>query len=91
MPKFVNPIEILNKLDLKDDMIAVDFGCGSGGWVIPLAKKIEQGIIYAIDVQEEMLSVLESFIKHRRQRRFKIISYILRLSPNDKSFIPGGR
>ena len=63
MSKFVDPIEILNKLNLKDDMTAADFGCGSGGWVIPLAKILEQGIIYAIDVQEEMLSVLETKLK----------------------------
>ena len=60
MPKFVDPIEVLNKLDLRDDMVVADFGCGSGGWVIPLAKRLEQGIIYAIDLQEEMLSALES-------------------------------
>jgi len=87
MPKFVNPIEILNKLNLKDDMIAVDFGCGSGGWVIPLAKKIEQGIVYAIDLQEEMLSVLESKLKAENiQNVRKVLSNIedkedLKLSP----------
>ena len=87
MPKFVNPIEVLDKLNLKDDMIVADFGCGSGGWVIPLAKKLEQGIIYAIDVQEEMLSALESKLKVENiQNVRKILSNIednkdLKLSP----------
>jgi len=40
-------------------MIAADFGSGSGGWVIPLAKKLNKGKIFAIDVQEEMLSALK--------------------------------
>lgn len=33
------------------------------GWVIPLAKKLEQGLVYAIDIQEEPLSALESKLK----------------------------
>ena len=44
-------------------MTAADFGCGAGGWVIPLAKKLEQGLVYAIDIQEEPLSALESKAK----------------------------
>jgi ubiquinone/menaquinone biosynthesis C-methylase UbiE len=63
MVKFVNPTEVLNKIKLKSDMIAADFGCGSGGWVIPLAKKLEQGRVYAIDIQEEPLSALGSKLK----------------------------
>lgn len=87
MSKFVDPIEILNKLNLKDDMVVADFGCGAGGWVIPLAKRLEQGIVYAIDVQEEMLSVLESKLKVENiQNVRKILSNIennkdLKLSP----------
>ena len=63
MVKFVNPNEVLNKLKLRDNMTAADFGCGSGGWVIPLAKRLEQGLVYAIDIQEEPLSALESKMK----------------------------
>lgn len=87
MPKFIEPIETLNRLDLRDDMVAADFGCGSGGWVIPLAKRLEQGIVYAIDLQEEMLSVLESRLKSENiQNIRKVLSDIedkkdLKLSP----------
>jgi len=57
--EFVNPIEILNKAGLREDMVAADFGCGSGGWTLPLAKILEEGRVFAIDVQEEPLSALE--------------------------------
>lgn len=63
MEEFLNPIEVLNQLELRKDMIAADFGCGSGGWVIPLAKKLEKGKVYAIDVLEESLSALKSAAK----------------------------
>ena len=63
MPEFINPIQILQQIPLRSTMIAADFGCGSGGWVIPLAKKLEQGLVYAIDIQEEPLLALEGKLK----------------------------
>lgn len=60
MNGFLNPTEVLKQLKLKEDMIAADFGCGSGGWVIPLAKKLEEGKVYAIDILEEPLSALRA-------------------------------
>ncbi|MBI2042428.1 MAG: class I SAM-dependent methyltransferase [Candidatus Nealsonbacteria bacterium] len=66
MTEFVNPSEILNKLKLRKDMVAADFGCGSGGWVLPLANTVNEGKIYAIDVLEEKLSALKS--KARMQK-----------------------
>lgn len=63
MEGFLNPQEVLKQLKLKEDMVAADFGCGSGGWVIPLAKKLEEGKIYAIDILEEPLSALRAKTK----------------------------
>ena len=63
MPGFLNPSEVLKQLKLRKDMIACDFGCGSGGWVIPLAKILEEGKIYAIDILEEPLSALKGRAK----------------------------
>jgi len=61
--EFLNPTEILKQLKLKDDMSAADFGCGSGGWTIPLAKILEKGKVFAFDIQEEMLSALRGRAK----------------------------
>ncbi len=63
MEGFLNPNKVLNNLALREDMVAVDFGCGSGGWVIPLAKRLEEGKVYAVDILEEPLSVLQSRAK----------------------------
>jgi len=60
---FLDPPKVLDELELRKDMIACDFGCGSGGWVIPLAKRLKKGKVYALDVQAEMLSALESQAK----------------------------
>lgn len=57
---FLNPKKVLKELKLKPDMIVADFGSGSGGWAFPLAKKLEEGKVYAIDILEEPLSALRS-------------------------------
>lgn len=59
MNDFLSPEEVLNQLELKEEMAAADFGSGSGGWVIPLAKILKEGKVYAIDILEEPLSALK--------------------------------
>ena len=66
MSEFLNPQEVLNQLKLHPNMIAADFGSGSGGWVLPLAKKLSEGKVYAIDVLPEPISVLEARSKSER-------------------------
>jgi ubiquinone/menaquinone biosynthesis C-methylase UbiE len=61
MEEFLNPEKILEKLNLNKKIVAADFGCGSGGWTIPLAKKVKW--VFAIDIQEEPLSALRSRMK----------------------------
>lgn len=73
MNGFLNPSEILKQLELRKDMVACDFGCGSGGWAIPLAKVLEKGKVYAIDILEEPLSALGARIKAEKISNIKII------------------
>lgn len=70
MEEFVNPYEVLSQLDLKEDMTAADFGCGSGGWTLPLAKKLKEGTVYAIDILDEPLSALKG--KAQSERIFNL-------------------
>jgi len=56
---FLNPNKVLDELDLRPNMMAADFGCGSGGFTIPLAERLEEGLVYALDVQEAPLSALK--------------------------------
>jgi ubiquinone/menaquinone biosynthesis C-methylase UbiE len=60
MEGFLDPQEVLKELELRKDMTAADFGSGSGGWAIPLAKRLTDGKIYAIDILEEPLSALKN-------------------------------
>lgn len=83
MPEFVDPIQILNQIELRADMTAADFGSGAGGWTIPLAKKLEEGRVFAIDIQEEPLSALES------RAKIQGISNIKKIIANAEERIPG--
>ncbi len=60
MESFLNPEEILDRLSLRANMIAAEFGCGSGGFVISLAKRLDEGLVYGLDIQEAPLSALKS-------------------------------
>ncbi len=73
MEGFLNPNEVLRNIDLKENMVAADFGCGSGGWVIPLAKKLEDGRVYAIDILEEPLSALRAKMKLAKISNIKAV------------------
>jgi len=56
-----NPDEILEMIEIRPTDIAVDIGCGSGFFTIPLSLKA--GKIYAIDFQNEMLDYLKQKIQ----------------------------
>jgi len=63
MNSFLDPAKVLKQFKLKENMKVADFGCGSGGWTIPLAKILKKEKIYAFDIQEEMLSGLRNRAK----------------------------
>ncbi|MFA5178609.1 MAG: class I SAM-dependent methyltransferase [Candidatus Paceibacterota bacterium] len=60
--EFVDPVKVLRELPLKENMIACDLGCGSGGWAVPLSYILQNGMIYAVDILEENISVLKGRI-----------------------------
>jgi len=57
---FLNPEDILSQIDLKEDMVAASFGFGSAKFAIPLAKKLKNGLVLAIDAKKEKLNFLKS-------------------------------
>ena len=89
MPEdFLDPKQILlDHMNPQPGMVAADFGCGSGGWSIPLSAMLEGGKVYAIDIQEEPLSALRSKIASSRIFNIEIVKMdvektILRLMDN---------
>ncbi len=54
-----SPLEILEAVGLREGMRVADVGCGVGVFALPAALLVGgDGIVYAIDPQEAMLSIL---------------------------------
>lgn len=66
MADFLNVSNVLENLELKDSMLAAEFGCGSAVFSIALAKKLSKGRVYALDIQEEKLSAVKAKAAHER-------------------------
>ncbi len=79
MSEFLNPEKVIREIPLSDDATIADFGCGSGGWVIPLAKTFKNAKIYAIDVLNEALSALRSRAEMERVYNISTIRIDLEL------------
>lgn len=63
MEGFLNPQNILSELNMQKSMVAADFGCGSGGWSIPLAQILSEGKVFSVDILEGPISALTSKAK----------------------------
>lgn len=86
MEGFLNPNQVLDQLELRENMLVAEFGCGAGGFAIPLAKKLPEGQVYAIDIQEEVLVVLKS--KAQAERLSNIETILADLEKERGSTLP---
>lgn len=66
MKDFLDPNQVLDQIELSSEMLVADFGSGSGGWAIPLAKRLKDGKVFAIDVLKDPLSALKSRAESER-------------------------
>lgn len=57
------PFSILSYSELKNGINLIDLGCGTGHYTIPASQIVKNGLIYAIDIQTEMLETLHEKLK----------------------------
>jgi precorrin-6B methylase 2 len=53
-----NTSKLLGNMDIQQDDVIADIGAGSGYHVFKMAAKASAGLIYAVDIQEEMLQAI---------------------------------
>ena len=51
---------LLEMLPLKTDSVVADIGAGTGYFSIPIAKRVPDGRVLAVDIQPEMLQIIQS-------------------------------
>lgn len=49
----------IQRLPLQPDHVVADIGAGTGYFTLPVAARVPQGRVYAVDIQPEMLSLLQ--------------------------------
>ena len=81
---FLNPQHLLKQIKIKDDAQIADFGCGHGGFSIPLAKMARKGKVFAIDIQKENLSFLEGRKEVERAGNIRVILSDLEMPKGSK-------
>lgn len=67
-----DPELVMKLLDVKPSEIVADIGCSVGFYTEKLSQAVgEQGIVYAIDVQENAISLLKELIKQPEKYPYK--------------------
>jgi len=61
--KFIDPGKVLSQMEITPKMKVADFGCGTGYFSLTMARKIKEGVLYAIDILPQMLESIESQAK----------------------------
>jgi ubiquinone/menaquinone biosynthesis C-methylase UbiE len=61
---FLDPEDLIRQLDIQEGAEVADFGCSSGFFTLPLAKRLNgTGKIYALEIVKEKIESLESQAK----------------------------
>ncbi len=82
---FMDPVKIIDQIEIKEGDVVADFGCGAGYFTIPVAKKIgNAGKIYAIDVLTSSLETVESKAKSEGLLNVKTVRANLEVNNNAK-------
>ena len=71
---FAHPARNVDELDIRPGMHVADFGTGSGAYVLAMAERMgNEGSIYAVDVQKDLLRRLHNECQHRGYKNVHIV------------------
>jgi len=72
---FLSPrMKILEELDIRSAHCVLDYGCGPGGYVVPLADLVgPEGKIYALDCNPLAIKTVERLVVRRKLSNVEVI------------------
>ena len=67
-------INVLEKVGIKPGFHVLDYGCGPGGYIIPLTKLVgESGRVYALDIHPLAVQKVQDIVSKKKLRNVGII------------------
>ena len=87
--ELVDPDRVISMIPLRPYHNVVDIGCGPGYFAIPLAKYINQGKLYALDTQEEMLEACRERLSAVHLGNVEVLKCGEKKLPLDKDSVDG--
>jgi ubiquinone/menaquinone biosynthesis C-methylase UbiE len=68
-----NTSKLLDNMSIRKDDIIADIGAGSGYHVFKLSPKAFDGVVYAVDIQEEMLQAMREKREERGVKNIELV------------------
>jgi SAM-dependent methyltransferase len=72
---YQRPDQIMDALQIGENSIVADLGAGGGWFTVRLAKRVQNGRVYAEDIQTEMIQAIERRVQ--REGLEKIVTMVL--------------
>ena len=54
---------LIERLPLEPDDVVADIGAGTGYFTLPVARRVPEGRVYAVDIQPEMLAIIQRRVR----------------------------
>lgn len=67
------PEAVLDAMDLAPDAVVADIGAGTGYFTVRLARRVPEGLVFAVDVQPELLELLERRLDAERLENVRVV------------------
>ena len=75
--KLQPPDKLIQRSGIKEGMLVLDLGCGSGAFTTFMARAVgEKGKVYALDIQADMLKQLENKLSKPENKDIKNVKLI---------------
>ncbi len=68
-----NTKQVVRNLDLQPTDVIADIGAGSGYYTFRMAKKVPEGSVYAVDIQEEMIAIMRKKLKKQKAENIELV------------------
>ena len=65
--------KLLELLPLEPDYVVADIGAGTGYFSIPIAERVTEGKVVAVDIQDEMLALIAQKSKQRKVQNIETV------------------